>query len=135
MPYATVYRYNRVALDKNTMNHHTDVENSVSSVVPTQSALVRASFDTRIGVRALLTVMRGERPVPFGSMVREIGSGVTSMVGEDGQIYLSGLPLRGKLLVQWGETEPSRCVAPYSLPESSLRQAVTMASARCERKG
>ncbi|WLI79007.1 fimbrial biogenesis usher protein [Kosakonia sp. H02] len=135
MPYATVYRYNRVALDKNTMNHHTDVENSVSSVVPTQGALVRASFDTRIGVRALLTVMRGERPVPFGSMVREIGSGVTSMVGEEGQIYLSGLPLRGKLLVQWGETEPSRCVAPYSLPESSLRQAVTMASAHCERKG
>ncbi|WP_342321751.1 fimbrial biogenesis usher protein [Kosakonia sp. BYX6] len=135
MPYATVYRYNRIALDTKTMNHNTDVESSVSNVVPTQGALVRANFDTHIGVRALLTVMRGNRPVPFGSLVREITSGVTSMVGEDGQTYLSGLPLRGKLLVQWGEEEPSRCVAPYSLPASSLRQAVTMASARCERKG
>jgi outer membrane usher protein len=52
MPYATVYRYNRVALDTNTMSNNTDIENNVSSVVPTKGALVRASFDTRIGVRA-----------------------------------------------------------------------------------
>jgi outer membrane usher protein len=52
MPYATVYRYNRVALDTNTMSNNTDIENNVSSVVPTKGALVRASFDARIGVRA-----------------------------------------------------------------------------------
>lgn len=132
MPYAAVYRYNRVALDVNSMDNHTDVENSVSSVVPTQGALVRARFDTRIGVRALITVMRGNRPVPFGSVVRETTSGVTSMVGEEGQIYLSGLPLQGELWVQWGEGEQSQCRVRYSLPEASLRQAVTMASARCE---
>lgn len=132
MPYATVYRYNRVALDINTMDNHTDVENNVSSVVPTQGALVRAGFDTRIGVRALITVLRGNRPVPFGSVVRETTSGVTSMVGEEGQIYLSGLPLQGELWVQWGEGEQSHCRARYSLPEASLQQAVTMASARCE---
>ena len=45
-----VYRYNRVALDTNTMSNNTDIENNVSSVVPTKGALVRASFDTRIGV-------------------------------------------------------------------------------------
>jgi outer membrane usher protein len=52
IPYATVYRYNRIALDTLSMDNHTDVENNVSRVVPTQGALVRASFDTRIGVRA-----------------------------------------------------------------------------------
>lgn len=31
---------------------------NISSVVPTQGALVRANFDTRIGVRALITVTR-----------------------------------------------------------------------------
>ena len=132
VPYASVYRYNRIALDTNTMDNHTDVQNSVSSVVPTQGALVRASFDTRIGVRALISLMRGDRPVPFGSVVRETGSGVTSMVGEDGQAYLSGLPLQGELLVQWGDGTQSRCLARYSLPEASLQQAVVMTSARCE---
>lgn len=60
MPYATVYRYNRIALDTNTMGNSIDVEKNISSVVPTQGALVRANFDTRIGVRALITVTGAE---------------------------------------------------------------------------
>ncbi|ENQ6441861.1 fimbrial biogenesis usher protein [Citrobacter freundii] len=132
MPYATVYRYNRVALDTNSMNNNTDVENNVSSVVPTQGALVRAAFDTRIGVRALITAKHAGKPVPFGSIVRENTSGVTSMVGEDGQIYLSGLPLKGELLIQWGEGANARCVARYALPEESLKQAVTLTNVTCE---
>lgn len=131
MPYATVYRYNRVALDTNTMDNHTDIENNVSSVVPTEGALVRAAFDARIGVRAIITVKRGDRPVPFGSVVREVQSGVTSMAGDDGQIYLSGLPLKGNLLIQWGDGKGSQCRANYSLPEESLKQAVVMATATC----
>ncbi|MDK9603323.1 fimbrial biogenesis usher protein [Lelliottia wanjuensis] len=132
MPYATVYRYNRVALDTNTMNNNTDIENNVSSVVPTNGALVRASFETRIGVRALLTLMRGNQPVPFGAVVRETESGVTSMVGDDGQAYLSGLPLRGELLVQWGNGANAQCRASYDLPEKSLQQAITMKEIRCD---
>lgn len=132
MPYATVYRYNRVALDTNSMNNNTDIENNVSSVVPTHGALVRASFDTRIGVRALLTLMRGNQPVPFGAVVRETQSGVTSMVGDDGQAYLSGLPLTGELLVQWGNGASSQCRASYNLPEKSLQQAITMKEIRCD---
>lgn len=132
MPYATVYRYNRVALDTNTMSNNTDIENNVSSVVPTKGALVRASFDTRIGVRALLTVMRGNQPVPFGAVVRENRSGVTSMVGDDGQIYLSGLPLEGELLIQWGDGAQSQCRAPYSLSEKSLQQAITLKGIGCD---
>ncbi|MGB7803525.1 fimbrial biogenesis usher protein [Buttiauxella sp.] len=131
MPYATVYRYNRIALDTNSMDNHTDIENNVSSVVPTQGALVRAAFNARIGVRAIITVKRGARPVPFGSVVREETSGATSMVGDEGQIYLSGLPLKGKLLIQWGDGKGSQCFAPYSLPEGSLKQAVVMATATC----
>ncbi|WP_435928956.1 fimbrial biogenesis usher protein [Dryocola sp. BD613] len=131
MPYATVYRYNRIALDTNSMDNHTDIENNVSSVVPTQGALVRAAFTARIGVRAIITVKRGGRAVPFGSVVREEGSGATSMVGDDGQIYLSGLPLEGKLLIQWGDGKGSHCFAPYSLPEKSLKQAVVVAGATC----
>ena len=131
MPYATFYRYNRVALDTNTMDNHTDIENNVSSVVPTEGALVRAAFDARVGVRAIITVKRGDRPVPFGSVVREVQSGVTSMAGDDGQIYLSGLPLKGNLLIQWGDGKGSQCRANYSLPEESLKQAVVMATATC----
>lgn len=131
MPYATVYRYNRIALDPNSMDDHTEVENNVSNVVPTEGALVRAAFDARIGVRAMMTVTRGNRPVPFGAVVREETSGVTSMVGDDGQIYLSGLPLQGTLLIVWGDGPSGQCRATYRLPEESLKQAIVMATATC----
>lgn len=133
MPYATVYRYNRIALDPNSMHNNTDIENNVNSVVPTQGAVVRAAFDTRIGVRALIAVRRGSQPVPFGAVVREQHSGVTSMVGDDGQIYLSGLPLQGELLIQWGDGASAQCRAPYQLPEKSLQQAITITEITCER--
>lgn len=131
MPYATVYRYNRIALDTNTMDSHTDIDNNVSSVVPTEGALVRAEFKARIGVRAIITVTRGGRAVPFGSVAREETSGATGMVGDEGQIYLSGLPPQGKLLIQWGDGKGSQCLAPYSLPPESLTQAVVVATATC----
>lgn len=131
MPYAAVYRYNRIALDTNTMDNHTDIDNNVSSVVPTEGALVRAEFKARIGVRAIITVTRGGRAVPFGSVVSEETSGATSMVADEGQIYLSGLPLRGKLLIQWGNGKGSQCIAPYTLPPESLTQAVVVATATC----
>jgi outer membrane usher protein len=83
---------------------------------------VRASFDTRL-VRALLTVRRGDQPVPFGAVVRETQSGVTSMVGDDGQIYLSGCRWKA-LLIQWGMRSVSRALR---LPADSLNQAITMA--------
>jgi hypothetical protein len=59
-------------------------------------------------------VKRGNQPVPFGAVVRETQSGVTSMVGDDGQIYLSGLPLEGELLIQWGDGMQSQCRAHYA---------------------
>ncbi len=48
MPYATVYRYNRVALDTNTMDNHTDVEGNVAWR-SADGALVRARADRRKG--------------------------------------------------------------------------------------
>jgi outer membrane usher protein len=55
------------------------------------------------------------------------------MVGDDGQIYLSGLPLSGELLIQWGQGAGSQCHAPYALPEKSLQQAITLTETRCEK--
>ncbi|HFR1449160.1 TPA: FimD/PapC C-terminal domain-containing protein, partial [Shigella sonnei] len=51
--------------------------------------------------------------------------------GDDGQVYLSGAPLSGELLVQWGDGANSRCIAHYVLPKQSLQQAVTVISAVC----
>lgn len=132
LPYATAFRANRVALDTNSMDDHTDIINNVSNVVPTQGALVRASFDAHVGVRAIVTLTRGNKALPFGSSVQEAGSGVSGIVGDEGQVYLAGLPLQGELQIRWGDGDSEQCVAKYSLPEDSLKEAVTIAAATCE---
>ena len=100
LPYATDYRENRVALDTNTLADNVDIENTVVSVVPTHGAVVRADYKTRVGVKVLMTLMRNGKAVPLALSLRpETGS---SIAGENGQVYLSGMPLSGQVSVKWG---------------------------------
>jgi outer membrane usher protein len=131
IPYAVVYRYNRVALDPSSMGSSVDIENNVSRVVPTRGAIVKSSFDTHIGMKALLTVSYRNKPVPFGAIVSDEGSGITGMVGEEGQVYLSGLPQKGKILIQWGKGSDNQCRANYQLPDLGKKQEVIMSMALC----
>lgn len=121
IPYADVYRLNRIALDTDTMNSQTDITDNVENVVPTRGALVLSSFKTHIGVRALITLNYHNHPVPFGASVQEVGSDAASIVGDDGLAYLSGLPQSGKLKLQWGTAANERCTAEYHIANISKR--------------
>lgn len=131
VPYATVYRYNRIALDANSMGHNTEIENNVSNIVPTEGALVRASFKAHIGVRAMVALKIAGRAVPFGSSVQETTTGQKGMADDEGQVYLAGLPLSGTLHVQWGESPEAQCTADYSLPKESLDKPIVFTSVSC----
>lgn len=124
LPYATMYRRNRVALDVNSLDMHTDLDDNVQNVVPTQGALVRAEYGTHTGVRALLTLKNHNRPVPFGAVVTEITSGATGIVNESGQVYLTGIPLTGKLDVVWGSGDSGKSSILYQMPADSEDKAV-----------
>lgn len=124
LPYATMYRRNRVALDVDSLDMHTDLDDNVQNVVPTQGALVRAEYGTHTGVRALLTLKHNNRPVPFGAVVTEKTSGVTGIVSESGEVYLTGVPLAGELEVVWGSSDAQKCSVPYRLPPGSEDRAV-----------
>ena len=122
VPYATTYRQNRVALDTNSMGSNVDIDDAVVNVVPTQGALVRADFNAHVGARALITVLKNQKPVPFGSTVTLDDSQLSSLVGDDGQVYLSGLPPSGMLTVQWGEDADKRCSAHYQLSSDQMSE-------------
>lgn len=132
LPYATMYRRNRVALDVNTLDMHTDLEDNVQNVVPTQGAIVRAEYGTHTGVRALLTLTHKGRPVPFGAMVTEKASGATGIVSESGQVYLSGIPKNGEINAVWGNNENGNCSAAYKVSDDDENQIVTQSSIICK---
>lgn len=131
IPYADIYRINRVALDTNTMNSNTDISVNVKNVIPTRGALVRANFDTHIGVRLLITLMHNNRPVPFGASIREIRKDNSSIVGEGGQAYLSGMPFSGVLHVQWGRGESQQCKASYNIAQTRTPALIYTLKALC----
>lgn len=133
VPYATAYRLNRVALDTTTLKDNADLEDAVANVVPTQGALVRAEFTTLIGVRALITLIQvNGKPVPFGASVSRDDEKGGGIVGDNGQVYLSGLPLDGHLLVKWGNAADQTCRVAYSLPQESQNKAISYTEARCQ---
>ncbi|WP_233501690.1 fimbria/pilus outer membrane usher protein [Pantoea sp. AG1095] len=102
VPYASAYQENRIALDTGSLGADVDVAESVVNVVPTRGAVVRATFNTRTGRRALITLMYQNSPVPFGATAKLNESDAMSIVGSDGEVYMSGLNDGDGITVQWG---------------------------------
>ena len=67
----------------------------------------------------LLMTLPQRKPVPFGATVTSDSSQSGSIVADNGLVYLSGMPLAGKVLVKWGEGPGTNCVADYRLPDES----------------
>ena len=131
LPYATEYRENRVALDTNSLADNVDLDDAVASVVPTHGAIVRAEFKAHVGLKLLMSLIYNGKPVPFGALVTSDGSQGSSIVADNGQVYLSGMPLAGKVLAKWGEGPNASCEADYSLPPEKQNQMLIPLSAEC----
>ena len=131
LPYATEYRENRVALNTNSLADNVDLDDAVASVVPTHGAIVRAEFKAHVGLKLLMSLIYNGKPVPFGALVTADGSQGGSIVADNGQVYLSGMPLAGKVRAKWGEGPNASCEAEYSLPPENKNQTLSQLSAEC----
>lgn len=123
VPYVSTYRKNRIALASETLPDDIDMETNAKTVVPTKGAIVLADFQTRIGSRVLITLNHLGKPVPFGASATVVeetsASPNTAIVGLDGELYLSGVPDKGKLQVQWGQGDIKQCNVNFNLPPES----------------
>lgn len=132
VPYATSYRVNRIALDTTTLQDNAELDNAVTNVVPTKGALVRANFEARIGARAKITLtQRNGKPVPFGASVNDEAGGGGSIVGDAGQVFMSGLKPNGKLNVVWGHAASQQCTVSYQLSKDAEKRGISYARAVC----
>ncbi len=85
-----------MALDTNSLADNVDLDDAVASVVPTHGAIVRAEFKAHVGLKLLMSLIYNGKPVPFGALVTSDGSQASSIVADNGQVYLSGMPWRAK---------------------------------------
>jgi outer membrane usher protein len=72
------------------------------------------------------------QPVPFGATVSdsdpEAAPG-SSIVGDGGQVYLSGVSPQGSLQVKWGSGE--QCRVSYQLPQTTQPDGISQMEGAC----
>ena len=128
VPYVSPYRKNDIALDTTTFGDNTEVAITTQTVIPTRGAVVKASYKTSVGNRMLLSLTQSDgKSVPFGAMVTsEPSKNIQSfIVGDNGQVYLTGLNDSGHLNVKWGNKADEQCRVNYQISKSTdgLEQA------------
>lgn len=116
--YLTPYQENTISLDPTELPPNAEIMQTDVKVIPTKGAVVPAKFSTRVGERALMTLMRADgQIVPFGAVVAQASGEMAGIVGEQGQVYLTGLSPQGSLVAKWGKNQ--QCQIIYTLPGGS----------------
>ncbi|MDD9665737.1 fimbria/pilus outer membrane usher protein [Klebsiella pasteurii] len=133
VPYVTAYRRNQIALDTSTLPDNVDMTLTSTSVIPTRGAVVRADFDPNVGQRVLMTLTRANgEPVPFGATAGSDGKNSgASIVGDGGQVYLSGMADSGTLTLKWGSSADQTCQVNYRLPEQTATSGIQLMNGDC----
>ena len=128
-PYAIGYRENRVALNVDTFDNRTEADSNVTRVVPTKGAVAHAEFALRRGYRVLLSMIYLGKPLPFGAVV---ASGDNSgIVGDAGQVFLSGMQEKGQVKAKWGNGTNQQCTGEYRLLNELQTAPLAKASVVC----
>ncbi|CNG22819.1 fimbria/pilus outer membrane usher protein [Yersinia frederiksenii] len=139
VPYLSNYQRNNISLDPATLPEGVDITQSSQNLYPTKGAVVKANFATRVGYQVLVTLSKSGGLIPFGAVVAvEESAGEepnTSIVGDAGQVYLSGLPESGRLKVKWGGDTSQQCNVAFNLantPAPSAANPIRHLPLRCE---
>ncbi|WP_439231829.1 fimbria/pilus outer membrane usher protein [Klebsiella quasipneumoniae] len=127
------YRKNDVSLITETLPANVELEQTVKTVVPTRGAIVRANYRASVGVRMLMTLsQRNGQLVPFGAMASVEGTDHNSfIVGDSGQVYLTGLDPEVNLTVKWGNQSANTCRVHYSINMTKVNNDVIIDNAVC----
>ncbi|MEG5551113.1 fimbria/pilus outer membrane usher protein [Enterobacter wuhouensis] len=127
------YRKNDISLATSSLPANVELEQTVKTVIPTRGAIVRADYMTSVGLRVLMTLtQQNGNAVPFGAIVSR--NGVRNgefIVGDNGQVYLTGLDPEIDLRVKWGERKEQSCFVHESVPVDAQRDDIISAKAVC----
>lgn len=140
IPYVRPYHINDVTLDASDNDiAHADMDNMNKKLVPTRGAIVLARYKTWIGYKSMMTLRYRGRAIPFGAIVTTENSdnepARTNIVGDDGQVYLVGLPAKGRLQVKWGDTSDKQCWVDYQLPKAGSLNNIIFYQGQCRSSG
>ncbi|BBG61016.1 MULTISPECIES: fimbria/pilus outer membrane usher protein [Providencia] len=139
-PYTSPYNANIINMDVNTLPHDVILKETSKTVYPSAGSIVKVKFNTKLGLQAIINLQTPSgKPVPFGAVASLNGSDATEentgIVGDNNQVFMSGLPANGKLNISWGSNDSQQCTATFSgldAMQVSPSQPVRTISAVCQ---
>lgn len=119
VPYLNPYKQASIVLRPDELNPDIELTDYAQNVIPTAGAVVLANYKTNIGSRVLMTLHQQSKNVPFGATVTIAGKeDYMAIVGDDGEVFLSGMPHKGRVTAVWDEGSQS-CNSDYVLPDET----------------
>lgn len=120
MPYMSPYRRTDISLDPQGLGTNVALDQTSTSVTPTRGAVVLADFKTQRGHQVMMTLRKANGDyVPFGATAKllldEGEQNNSSIVGDEGLLYISGMPDTGSLELQWGRGTDASCKVNFNL--------------------
>lgn len=138
--YVSPYNANIISLDVNTLPDNVMLGESAKTVYPTAGAIVKVKFDTKVGYQAIINLKFPQgTTIPFGAVATladsDAGEENTGIVGENNQLFMSGLPESGSLNIGWGNGQKQHCRVNFTdigkIPVSAGKP-IRMFDALCE---
>lgn len=119
VPYVNSFRDNEVSIDSDSLKDNMEAVNTVKKVAPTSGAVVKTQFNVKSGYKALIQLNHNGNVVPFGARVKVKGdiTHEVSYVGDNGEVYLTGLSDSDEINVNWGD---SSCKLIFNINDKTL---------------
>lgn len=113
----SAYQENELALDPVMLPNTIAISQTERIVVPTEGAIVSATFSARHGHNIFFRVKAPDgRWIPFGAVASlSSESTVTAIAGNNGTLFMSGMPVKDKIDIIYGKNK--HCTAEYRIPE------------------
>ena len=118
LPFLMPYRLNSVNINPDdAVSPDIEFKSTSESVAPRLNSVVMIRFQTVGGRAVLITAHRTDGSVvPFGASVYDARGSEVGLAGQDGGIYVRGIPESGILSARWGDAPDEQCAFKYRLP-------------------
>ena len=127
VPYLVPYRLNEVSIDPQGLPIDIELKTTSQQIAPRANSVVMLKFDTVSGQGVMITArFLDGSPVPFGAEVFNATQAAIGLVGQDGRIFLRGIPDAGVLRIKWGDSSDSKCDLNYRLPASNQKNGALL---------
>jgi outer membrane usher protein len=134
IPWLSPYHENNIGLNIDTLENDIEIENTSSTAIPRDGAVILVNFATDEGQSVLLELNRSDKGfIPLGADVYDHKNNLVGSVGQAGRAWVRGINQSGTLSVRWGRAANEQCEVNYQIPSQpqTIAKSILLQNQQC----